>query len=129
VARTYPIRVANRFDDKGKMIGWSGPHYPDQEEIRWEQIGVAPELTTVTKLPRRIFTFSEQQIREAVRANGNVQVFLNFCNYLQPAPIDFLCRDDADHVWPIIQSINRIPGALVCWTGWGPKDSDIREVA
>lgn len=82
-ARTYPIRVANRYDKDGNQIGWSGPCYPDQIELDWrEDLGMEPELTTVTKLPRRIFTFSHQQIQDAVRANGVDKVFMNFMNYL-----------------------------------------------
>lgn len=81
-ARTYPIRVANRFDSSGKMIGTSGPCYWDQEEIEWSRLGMRPELTTVTQLPRRLFTFSPTQIQEAVRMNGVDVVFLNFVNYI-----------------------------------------------
>lgn len=81
-ARTYPIRVANRFDADGKQIGTSGPCYDDQQEIEWSRLGMEPELTTVTKLPRRIFTFSERQIKDAIRMNGVHEVFLNFVNYI-----------------------------------------------
>ena len=42
VARTYPIRVANRYNDEGVQIGTSGPCYPDQSEITWEDIGQKP---------------------------------------------------------------------------------------
>lgn len=81
-ARTYPIRVANRYDKYGNMVGFSGPHYPDQEETSFEAIGQPIEYTTVTKLPRRVFTFSHDQIRQAAQANGITGVFLNFLNYL-----------------------------------------------
>ena len=110
VARTYPIRVANRYDDK-KMVGWSGPCYPDQEEITWESIGMEPELTTVTKLPRRIFTFSRQQIMEAVDVMGVDKIFLNFVNYLP--------------------SVNTLEAYLsdfpvrVEWVGIGPAHDDV----
>lgn len=110
VCRTFPIRVSNREHS-------SGPGYPDQEEITWERVGVAPELTTVTKLPRRVFTFSRQQIIDAVRMNGVNQIFLNFCNYLS---------SDED-VEATITTINA--EAPVKWTGWGPKITDIREIA
>lgn len=81
VARFYPIRVANRFNEAGEMIGTSGPFYPDQIELKWEDIGRKPELTTVTKLPRRIFTFSATQIREAARIMGVHGVSLTFADY------------------------------------------------
>lgn len=83
-ARTFPIRVANRFDAAGNQVGWSGPWYPDQTETSFAEIGVPVEYTTVTKLPRRVFTFSLRQVAEAVRRSGVDQVFLNFVNYLDP---------------------------------------------
>ena len=69
--RTFPIRVG----------GNSGPWYPDQTEITWENLDVEPERTTVTNRIRRVATFSKQQIRDAVRACAPRSVFLNFCNY------------------------------------------------
>ena len=79
--RTFPIRVANRYNEEGEMIGTSGRVYDDQQEITWEDIGLEPELTTVTKLPRRIFTFSMEQAREAYfRCQPDI-LFLNFVNY------------------------------------------------
>jgi hypothetical protein len=74
-ARVYPIRVGSTPN------GYSGDCYRDQKEITWDYLGVEPEYTTVTKRERRVFTFSEVQIREAIYANGVDQVFLNFCNY------------------------------------------------
>jgi len=114
--RTYPIRVNNRD-------GSSGPHYPDQKEIAWEDIGLKPELTTVTKLPRRIFTFSEQQLAEAVFHCGaywtSARLFLNFANYM---------TDPA--LWALIEMIER-PKELawnrpkIEWIGFGPEDKDV----
>jgi adenylosuccinate synthase len=117
-ARTYPIRVANRYADD-KMVGTSGPCYDDQEEIEWSRLGMEPELTTVTQLPRRIFTFSEQQIREAIRMNGVDQVFLNFVNYIDmdknPAAMKF-----GDYV-----NIIRKAGAKISMVGFGPSYNDV----
>jgi adenylosuccinate synthase len=79
--RTYPIRVANRYNDKGEMIGWSGGCYEDQGEINFGDIGQEVEYTTVTRLPRRIFTFSKEQVSRAIELNGVDDVFLNFTNY------------------------------------------------
>lgn len=81
--RTYPIRVANRFDDEGKQVGYSGPGYSDQVEIQWADLGLQAELTTVTKLPRRIFSFSHQQMQFAMDMCAPNVVFLNFVNYLK----------------------------------------------
>lgn len=115
VARTYPIRVANRYDEDGKMIGTSGPGYEDQEEIQWSSIDREPELTTVTKLPRRLFTFSQEQVRQAIRMNGVDRVFLNFANYCySPDRLDGIIRAIEDY-------------APVEWLGYGPKVTDIKE--
>jgi adenylosuccinate synthase len=81
--RTYPIRVANRFDEEGKQVGYSGPGYSDQVEIQWADLGLEAELTTVTKLPRRIFSFSHQQMQFAMDMCAPNTVFLNFVNYLK----------------------------------------------
>lgn len=74
--RTYPIRVGN-VDGHS-----SGDYYPDQEETTWEELGVPAELTTVTQRIRRVFTFSELQAIDAIRANDPDIVFVNFMNYL-----------------------------------------------
>lgn len=116
--RAFPIRVNNRD-------GTSGPGYADQKEISFEDIGVMPELTTVTKLPRRIFTFSDQQMAEALWHCGaywSTELFLNFANYLKS-------RDE------VIELVKRIetPRSLamnppkVRWLGFGPDDADVVE--
>jgi adenylosuccinate synthase len=117
--RTFPIRVNNRD-------GSSGPCYPDQREIDWGELadlGVAPELTTVTKLKRRIFTFSAQQAAEAAFHCGgywDTRVFLNFANY---------CRDEEElrDIIAAIQTPTRINmnPPKVHWLGHGPDDSDV----
>jgi adenylosuccinate synthase len=112
-ARTFPIRVANRFKD-GVQIGWSGPCYPDQDEIDWSDLGIEPELTTVTRLPRRIFTFSYDQIKDAVRMNGVDKIFLNFGNYMEPG--DFA---------KMIIRVNEESGAEVELIGLGPTYNDV----
>jgi len=86
VARTFPIRVANRFNDLGDMIGTSGPGYFDQQELEWSALGREPELTTVTKLPRRIFEFSSAQIKQACRICNPMCITLTFADYIQPRP-------------------------------------------
>lgn len=113
--RTFPIRVANRFDGDGKQVGWSGPCYDDQEETSFEAIGQPTELTTVTKLPRRIFTYSKKQIEQAVYVNGVTKMFLNFANYASTPELDRI----ADH----IQSLTDLH-----WLGWGPTEGDVRRV-
>jgi adenylosuccinate synthase len=116
--RTFPIRVNNRD-------GSSGPCYPDQKELDWKTLpGVEPELTTVTKLQRRLFTFSRKQMEEAAFHCGGyweTRVFLNFVNYLS---------HDPDELLRILEAIE-IPGPgylnppKVQWLGYGADDADI----
>lgn len=120
VCRTYPIRVANRFNADGKQIGTSGPGYHDQREMQWSEIEREPELTTVTKLPRRLFTFSPYQIKDAVRMNAVHDVFLNFCNYVGE-------RHEAYALDPWCKAIAEA-GVPLRWLGYGPTVNDIMEV-
>lgn len=113
--RTYPIRVANRYDIDGQRIGWSGPYYDDQRETSFEEIAQVTEYTTVTKLPRRIFTYSKKQIEQAVYVNGITKMFLNFANYASHE----LLQEISNH----IESLTELQ-----WTGWGPTEGDVRNV-
>lgn len=114
--RTFPIRVNNRD-------GSSGPHYDDQYELSWEDIGLPPELTTVTKLPRRIFSFSQKQLQEAMFHCGgywDTRLFLNFANYFK----------DGDDLSGLIQEIEKptklnMNNGNVNWLGFGPDDKDV----
>ena len=113
--RTYPIRVANRFGVSGVQTGFSGPHYDDQEETSFESLGQPTELTTVTKLPRRIFTYSKKQMEQAISQNGVSSLFLNFANYSSHS-------DLAD----IMSHLNGL--ARVQFIGWGPNELDVQHV-
>lgn len=114
--RTFPIRVANRYNEKGVMIGNSGPHYHDQKELDWAEVGVEPELTTVTQLPRRVFSFSEQQLRESIHYCNPTKIFLNFANYLE----------DFGAIIELVERVNLYgDDMLVEWIGMGPGHDDI----
>ena len=116
-ARTYPIRVANRYDKDRKQIGWSGPCYGDQHELDWEEdLGMKPELTTVTKLPRRIFTFSDQQYVDACYANSVDNVFMNFMNYIDP---------DKQEQW--LDSLTERTHIRPTLLGFGPTINDVKQ--
>lgn len=122
--RTFPIRVANRFDAQGTQIGFSGGCYPDQIEMEWKELHLEPELTTVTKLPRRIFTFSQMQLAEAIRQCSVDTLFVNFVNYFRSAA----------ELHQVYRSIVRtaIDGGVengVKYLGFGPADSDVMELA
>ena len=119
--RTFPIRVANRFDEKGNQIGSSGPCYFDQTELSWEELGVRPEFTTVTQLPRRIFSFSYSQLAEANFYCRPTKVFLNFVNYLK----------DYSTFMEMIDNINHelCGKARVEWVGIGPSHNNVHQVS
>lgn len=137
VARTFPIRVSNRIDNEGNEVT-SGPCYPDQQEITFEDIGQETELTTVTLLPRRIFTFSYSQISQAIRMNGVNEVFLNFANYMCERGEDSkfggdVVPDGKQLLTNIIEHISTTGlaqglGTRVKYLGWGPAVEDIEEV-
>ena len=110
--RTYPIRVnSNKYLHKetGKILNYeemknlrselvtviegdSGAFYEDQVEITWDEISQnlgrdVIELSSLTKLPRRVFTFSTQNLIEAIRYNRTdypYYVSINFANYVDP---------------------------------------------
>jgi adenylosuccinate synthase len=74
--RTFPIRVGNLGSHS------SGDWYEDQEETSWDDLGIDPELTTVTQRIRRVASFSIRQYCDAVYANDPDWVAINFLNYL-----------------------------------------------
>jgi len=113
--RTYPIRV-------GSTENSSGPCYVDKHELSWEDLGVEPEMTTVTKRVRRVFTWSNVQFMDAVFANSPSVIFCNFLNYLKPEDVhDFI----VDHILlPYNRVMGKNPGAILL--GYGPKTSNIR---
>ena len=130
--RTFPIRVGNIADEQGNEIGHSGPFYHDSVEVNWDDLGVTPERTTVTKRIRRIATFSQHQYADMLRQLRPDTVLLNFCNYLRseeetlalltamaatetscgiaparlygigPACNDIHTLDDISQLWPLI---------------------------
>jgi adenylosuccinate synthase len=81
VVRTLPIRVG----------GNSGPYYSDQIETSWEELNLPPEYTTVTKRVRRVFTFSNQQFKEALLANRPDYVAVSHLDYIAD-PDNFIER-------------------------------------
>lgn len=113
-ARVHPIRVGNTPD------GYSGDWYTDQCELSFEELGQIPELTTVTQRVRRIATFSETQIKEAMIMACPTHVFLNFCNYSE---------GDARYAQDVIDSVAHFYSCGgVKFMGYGPLPTDIREV-
>lgn len=74
--RSFPIRVGN-VDNYS-----SGDWYEDQDELTWDDIGVTPERTTVTNRIRRVATFSDIQLEDAIRANDPDWIAISHLDYL-----------------------------------------------
>lgn len=78
--------------DYDEIDSFSGHGYPDQKELTWQQVtnlSGSPkplfEATTLTKLPRRVFTFSKTNLEDAIKYNQTphkIFLALNFCNYV-----------------------------------------------
>lgn len=114
VVRTFPIRVA----------GNSGPCYYDQQEISWDALGVEPEITTVTKKVRRVFTWSTFQFMEALQSNRPGVVLLNFVNYLVNLSIDVDEFVEENVLKPYVAVMGHAPKAILL--GYGPKSEDVQ---
>jgi len=108
--RTFPIRVNNNKyvrrsdgkiltwneylntsdDDKFIVKGDSGGCYSDQQEVSWDYISELCgerifECTSLTKLPRRCFSFSKINLIESLRynnTNDDMYISINFINYV-----------------------------------------------
>lgn len=125
-ARLHPIRVGNTTG------GTSGPCYPDQQELSWEELGQTPEMTTVTGRVRRVFTFSKRQIRDAMYANKVDEVFLNFANYDPREAIKVTSEINEIGVEMFIErglpNYDNAPRRTVRYVGFGPQAEDILEL-
>lgn len=113
VMRTFPIRVA----------GNSGPSYPDQVEISWEKLGQKPELTTVTKKVRRVFTWSDLQYRASLHHNRPEYLFLNFCNYLEAVGQDVNEFVEDRILAPYYEEMGHAPKMVLL--GFGPHNENV----
>lgn len=120
VLRTYPIRVGNIRDNDGKQLGFSGGVYPDQSEVKWEDLGQEPEVTTVTKRVRRIFTWSNKQYEAMLRRSMPDISFLNFANYCSTSQIDKIVEG-------MLHAERSMGLSVMHYYGFGPASSDIKE--
>jgi adenylosuccinate synthase len=134
VIRPYPIRVGNVIENN-QMVGYSGDAYPGQNELEWEEVArragappevMAGELTTVTKRLRRVFEFSDTQLKQAVVSNGATKIALNFANY-----IDWSCFGLRDwdqlsaKVIDFVQKVEDIAQVPVTVVGTGPQNDHV----
>jgi adenylosuccinate synthase len=152
--RTYPIRISNKkfIGEDGHHLVWdeiqdgvphkveifnSGHGYDDQEEIEWDQItkeSGSPdpimEMTSVTKLPRRVFTFSKKNLEQAIRYNdtgSKIYISLNFVNYVDyemTGSRDKITDKCMDWINKNIQPVCQETGAELKFLGTGALTAD-----
>jgi len=115
VARVNPIRVAG---NSGHLEG----------ETTWQELGLEPELTTVTRKIRRVGQWDPQLVADAVRHNGGgpksltVQVCLTMLDHAVPeaahytGPLEGLPAKARE--W--VQRVQDETGAPVAMVGTGP---------
>jgi len=148
--RTFPIRVnSNKYirksdkkiltwaewnetpeNDKVLIKGDSGGCYDDQTELTWDEVSrnagaTIFEQTSLTKLPRRVYSFSNQNMIEALTYNNtgdDLYISINFLNYvdasvqgktrvdevLTPKIKDWLCKNVFKSGFPKKLKINGI---------------------
>ena len=132
--RTYPIRMGHSYNSKGKKVGDSGPVYPDQKEISFEDLGVEVERTTVTQKIRRIFTWSWMNFERMMILLNPDHMFLNFVNYLEPDPqfgagfTGGMVKDIEERYMEICRKWNRPWNSqFVKLIGTGPDIVDVKQ--
>lgn len=158
--RTYPIRINSKkfIDGDGKHLTWhekeeydkekkfykvyegnSGPGYDDQQEINWKELtemSGSPdpiiEMTSVTKMPRRVFTFSKKNLRQSIlynKTSSKTFISINFANYVdynmfgKRAIYDMT---DKFNGWldEYMRPICKDTGAILRYVGTGPLTDD-----
>ena len=117
VVRTFPIRVA----------GNSGPFAEGSEELTWEQLrdltanpNLPTEYTSVTGLPRRIATFSDNQYLAACRVNRPTEIAVTFADYLDQAVYGAEDVHDSPKVMRFLHHLEHLYNAPVTLVNTGP---------
>ena len=132
-----------RADGYGHLIkvlkGDSGGCYEDQREITWDEVtdssgikNIDPnaeirERTSLTKLERRVYTFSKQNLKDALRfnqGNGKTYVSINFINYID-ATITGQNTTEKVRQWLRENTELNSPKEELRFLGTGPKTDDM----
>jgi len=132
VIRPYPIRVNNR-------TGSSGP-YAEAEELSWGVVadrcgapyGFEGEITTTTKLPRRVFEFCWSRFEAFLQVCRPTSLCLQFANYLNWSAFGAKYEDelrDNERVTGFIEQLEdetmEYGDARVDFVGTGPQQSQM----
>jgi len=127
VLRPYPIRVNNR-------TGTSGP-YTGSTEITWPIVAdrcghpnpeELQEITTTTKLPRRVFEFSDVRFEHFMSICQPTSLCVQFANYIDWTA--YGVRTFADLPSPVVdwvKDLQRRYGVPVDFIGTGPQHMDM----
>ena len=129
VMRPYPIRVSNRE-------GSSGP-YAGAKEITWEEValrsgfpGVLAEITTTTKLPRRVFEFSPRRMKRFIQICGPTHMCLQFANYIDHKAFGVRVWEDLPAgVQNWVTDFEATFGVSITYIGTGPDHDDMIDVS
>lgn len=148
--RAFPIRVGdgsncevdglNGVSLKGSS---SGPIWPDQEELDWEKdLNITPEITSLTKRKRRVFSFSDMQLKHGTKVCMPNYMTINFVNYVDPAIENVFgqfTRVKLLHAFPkvaaLVMRVEREQywagtpySGRVIWLGTGPREYQFIEL-
>ena len=93
---TWPEWEATAESEREVIVGDSGGVYDDQVELTWDEVSEMAgtrifEITSISKLPRRVFTFSKKLLEESMEANDTghgLYISVNFINYIDSTVSD-----------------------------------------
>ena len=131
VLRPYPIRVNNR-------TGTSGP-YTGSTEITWDTVALAcgypdhlpplEEITTTTKLPRRVFTFSWERFAHFCMVCRPTHLALNFANYIDWSNLGKTSYNSlSQRTQHFVEELRRVAVCPVSLIGTGPGEKEIVDI-
>lgn len=147
--RSFPIRVGDGSNCEVDGLNGvslagssSGPIWPDQREMSWEELGVNAEITSLTKRKRRVFSFSDMQLKHGTKVCMPDYMTINFVNYVDPTitghkgranrmdlrvmfpkVADLVERVEREQYWAGTPYAGR-----VIWLGTGAKESEYIEL-
>ncbi len=162
--RTFPIRInSKKYIDivSRKFLTWeevksgnydfqevdsySGDWYSDQTELSWDDVRILcgadedlTSLTTLTKLPRRVATFSKKNLEDAIIFNQTphkIFISVNFANY-----VDWNMNERTDivtdkfkdwleeNIYSVIKSSPEFANVEMRWIGTGKYTEDRFEI-
>jgi adenylosuccinate synthase len=113
VVRTFPIRVAG---NSGPL-----PHETSWHELS-QRLGFdVEERTTVTNKVRRVASWDEEIVAQAVAVNRPIGLAINFCDYLDPAIVGAkrLQSVKDSPVWKFVQYLETVFNTPVFFIGTG----------